>query len=453
MVDAALRMSSRVSGSAIGGLVRCVTVGRVPAPVNCDAGYISPSAGCAESTHYIGARCMKGRAAGQPRKGRVRDRNRAAVESLVLGLVALAAVVLGTSPAGRVPALLLVIALTAFHLRVRLRSLAAGQIHLEERQQLRSVLDATEVSTWEAHIDTGEIRVDARYAAMLGRAHGDLASMSVEQWYGLIHSDDRTRADEAIRECFVQAGRVLETDFRMRHADGHWVWMRTRGTVIARDAQGRALHMVGTHVDVTEDKQVELALTASESRFRSLFELSPVGIALNERSSGRFLQINDAMIAPTGYTREELLALTCWDVTVHSRDLSLRHEIAGFSADGRYGPLEREYRRKDGTTYPVLMFGRLMRDDSGREIVWSIVQDISERKALESELAAAALRDRLTGLANRTWFMERLREAIGRVEDGKQALFGVLFLDFDRFKLVNDALGHEAGDQLLNEIG
>ena len=93
-----------------------------------------------------------------------------------------------------------------------------------------------------------------------------------------------------------------------------------------------------------------------------------------------------------------------------------------------------------------------MNDATGREVVWSIVQDISQRKAMESELAAAALRDRLTGLANRSLFMERLQASIERVRSGQQQLFAVLFLDFDRFKLVNDAMGHEAGDELLKQI-
>jgi diguanylate cyclase (GGDEF)-like protein len=93
-----------------------------------------------------------------------------------------------------------------------------------------------------------------------------------------------------------------------------------------------------------------------------------------------------------------------------------------------------------------------MTDSTGRDVVWSVVQDISHRKAVERELAAAARRDRLTGLANRTLFLERLQEAVTRVREGTQHMFAVLFLDFDRFKVVNDAMGHQAGDELLVQI-
>jgi diguanylate cyclase (GGDEF)-like protein len=118
----------------------------------------------------------------------------------------------------------------------------------------------------------------------------------------------------------------------------------------------------------------------------------------------------------------------------------------------RYGPYEKEYLRKDGSRYQVLLSGVRMTDAGGREVIWSIVQDISERKAMEYELAAAARLDKLTGLANRTLFMERLHRAVGRVRAGQQARLAVLFIDLDRFKLTNDTLGHEAGDELLRLI-
>ena len=93
-----------------------------------------------------------------------------------------------------------------------------------------------------------------------------------------------------------------------------------------------------------------------------------------------------------------------------------------------------------------------MTDGQGRDLVWSIVQDISRRKALESELKAAAQRDKLTGLANRALFMERLQRAIERVRNNPDERFTVLFLDFDHFKRLNDTLGHAAGDDLLTQI-
>ncbi|MFO1376585.1 MAG: EAL domain-containing protein [Steroidobacteraceae bacterium] len=190
----------------------------------------------------------------------------------------------------------------------------------------------------------------------------------------------------------------------------------------------------------------------SERRFRSLFELSPVGIALNDFATGRFLQVNDALLAPTGYSREELLRLSYWDLTPESYAPAEHEQLEALADHGRYGPFEKEYVRRDGSRYPVLLAGMLMTDGGGQKVIWSIVQDISQRKAMESRLAEAARCDLLTGLANRSLFIDRLKRALGRLQTGAQERFAVLFLDFDRFKLVNDTLGHDAGDELLRQI-
>jgi diguanylate cyclase (GGDEF)-like protein/PAS domain S-box-containing protein len=193
-------------------------------------------------------------------------------------------------------------------------------------------------------------------------------------------------------------------------------------------------------------------LKHSEHKFRNLFELSPVGIALNDFETGRFLQVNDALVAPTGYSREELLERTYWDLTPAAYGPLEQAQLEGLSAVGRYGPFEKEYVRKDGTHYPVLLGGVRLADTEGRAVIWSIVQDITLRKVMESTLAQAAWCDKLTGLANRARFSERLQHAIDRVKEGAQTRFAVLFLDCDRFKLVNDTLGHHAGDELLRQI-
>ena len=193
-------------------------------------------------------------------------------------------------------------------------------------------------------------------------------------------------------------------------------------------------------------------LQDSESKFRGLFELSPVGISLNDMATGRFLQANDALLGPTGYSREELESLTYWDITPIAYAVQEKEQIESLNQSGRYGPYEKEFIRKDGSRFPVLLSGMRMTDANNRIVIWSLVQDISQRKVMELKLTQAARCDRLTGLANRALFMERLHHAIARVRAKQQPLFAVLFLDFDHFKLLNDTLGHEAGDELLKRI-
>lgn len=191
----------------------------------------------------------------------------------------------------------------------------------------------------------------------------------------------------------------------------------------------------------------------SEQSFRSLFELSPLGISLYDSSTGRFLQVNDALVAATGHSREQLLQLSHDDVAPDAwRDSAPwpAHELA---QTHQYGPYEGDVRRSDGSSFAALMTGIGMTDAQGRRVIWSFMQDISQRKLLEQEMAEAARCDRLTGLANRTLFLERLELSLQAVRAGRQSSYAVLFLDFDRFKVVNDALGHAAGDEMLRQIG
>jgi len=109
--------------------------------------------------------------------------------------------------------------------------------------------------------------------------------------------------------------------------------------------------------------------------------------------------------------------------------------------------------RKDGSSFWVEIDIAPVADENGWFTHWiSVQRDISERKTLEHALSDAAQRDKLTGLANRTMFLEQLELAIQRFRNDAQQRFAIFFLDFDRFKLVNDTLGHGAGDELLRQI-
>ncbi|MTW19776.1 PAS domain S-box protein [Allochromatium palmeri] len=151
------------------------------------------------------------------------------------------------------------------------------------------------------------------------------------------------------------------------------------------DADGQVYGFIAIESDITAQKRAEDALQLSNLRLRSLFELSPLGIALNDMASGDFIEVNDALIAPTGYSREEFLALSYWDLTPKAYADQEQAQLASLKSTGRYGPYEKEYIRKDGRRYPVLLNGVTIEDPGGTRI-WSIVQDISERKRAEQAI-------------------------------------------------------------------
>lgn len=135
--------------------------------------------------------------------------------------------------------------------------------------------------------------------------------------------------------------------------------------------------------DITASKKSQEALHASEERLRGLFHLSPLGIALNDYETGAFIDLNEALVEPSGYTREEFIELSYWDLTPREYESQEAQQLKEMEKTGRYGPYEKEYIRKDGSRYPVLLNGMVVHDDTGRKLIWSIVEDISERKRVE----------------------------------------------------------------------
>ena len=121
-------------------------------------------------------------------------------------------------------------------------------------------------------------------------------------------------------------------------------------------------------------------------RLRALFAMSPVGIALNDYATGKFIEFNDSLLTPTCYAREELLDLTYWDITPQDYAADEARQREGLQAAGRFGPYQKEYIQKDGNRYSVQLNGVLIRDTSGRELIWSIVEDITGRLQAERAL-------------------------------------------------------------------
>ncbi|HLZ97139.1 MAG TPA: EAL domain-containing protein [Steroidobacteraceae bacterium] len=339
-------------------------------------------------------------------------------------------------PAGRV------IAVVKTFRDISGRKAAESEIFLEQAGAISAV------GGFRIDLQSGR-QVWTRQTFKIYEVEGDVAP-SAEEFDRLMAPDVGARLWQAIREA-SEAGTGYDIEIPAQTARGRPIWIRTIGVVEFDD--GKPVRVVGATQDITDRKRADEALVESESKFRSLFELSPVGIALNDRESGQFLHVNNALAHSTGYTREELLAMTSRDVTTPvSRSDAAPAPLEMLDQSAQFGPYETEYRRKDGSHFAVLICGIGTKDAADRTLIWSFVQDISQRKAMESQLADAARRDKLTGLANRALFMDRLEKAVTRVQRGEQALFAVMFLDFDRFKLINDTLGHDAGDELLRQI-
>ncbi|WLD58087.1 PAS domain S-box protein [Salinispirillum sp. LH 10-3-1] len=225
----------------------------------------------------------------------------------------------------------------------------------------------------------------------------------------------------------------------------YWVYLEIQPIF---DDHGDLSGYIGFQTDITERKRQEDSLRASEMRFRSLFELAPVGMALNRYVDGKFLDGNPALFAMLGYTEEEFRGLSNWDVTpIEYEPQEVVHDEALF-LHGQYGPYEKEYVHKDGYRIPVLLNGVLFEDENGEGVVFSIIQNISERRRnerLKSEFLATVSHELRTPLTAIHGALRLLASgALGTLNDSSSEMLHLAEQNSQRLiELINDLLDME----------
>lgn len=145
-----------------------------------------------------------------------------------------------------------------------------------EQTRLENVINSTRLGTWEWNVQTGETTFNDRWAEIVGYTLGELKPVSIATWLDLTHPDDREESERALERHFSGQSEYYEQEVRMRHKDGHWVWILDRGRVVERDGSGKALMMYGTHMDITDKK-------AMEGRIRELAIRDPLTSLYNRR--------------------------------------------------------------------------------------------------------------------------------------------------------------------------
>lgn len=147
--------------------------------------------------------------------------------------------------------------------------------------RLQGVITGTNVGTWEWNVQTGETLFNERWAEIIGRSLEELQPLSFETWRRFVHPEDFIKSSLALEEHFNGKTELYECRVRMKHLDGHWVWIEARGSVITHTETGRPEWVFGMHTDITEQIRLEEAILKSENKYRALFENIEMGFALH----------------------------------------------------------------------------------------------------------------------------------------------------------------------------
>ena len=322
----------------------------------------------------------------------------------------------------------------------------AEQALAQREAQLSRVLEGSDLGYWDWNLQTDEFQVSARWETMLGYEPGEM-QVSTDQWPRHVHPDDFPLALASIEQHLNGEAPAHEVEMRLRTKDGEWRWIRTSGRVVSRDAQGRPLMMSGTHTDITERKQLELALREAAMVFDSSLE----GIMVVDPRM-RITKVNAAFCHITGYSAQEVLGQSPRVLSSGRQGPEFYREMWHSLAAHDVWRGEIWNRRRNGEIYAELLTISCVRDAKGVvQHYIGVFSDISQIKSHEAELHRIAHFDPLTGVPNRRLLVDRLHQALARAARSESSL-AVCFLDLDGFKVVNDAHGHAVGDRLLIEV-
>jgi diguanylate cyclase (GGDEF)-like protein/PAS domain S-box-containing protein len=314
---------------------------------------------------------------------------------------------------------------------------------------------------------------------------------------GLVHPDDAPAMLEGMRQLLQRRGLRNVSHGRTMHRDGRMVYCAWHNSILFAE-DGAPISILSLIQDVTAQRKAEFALRASEATLRTTFEMAPVGIA-HISLEGAWLRVNPRLCSILGYDADELQRMTFQQVT-HPDDLAANLSLLREAIEGRRHAysMEKRYLRKNGDmVWGAITVSVNRPPDGSPAYLITVIEDIHARKqaelalqrhqeelesrvqqrtrelqhsnaelalevqqrlhaecvlrASEHKLQALARMDALTGLPNRRHFDEKLEEAIRRASRTRQRV-GLMFLDVDHFKRINDTLGHGGGDMVLQEF-
>jgi diguanylate cyclase (GGDEF)-like protein/PAS domain S-box-containing protein len=256
----------------------------------------------------------------------------------------------------------------------------------------------------------------------------------------LVHPDDHPTAIDGIVELFASPGAQVRREVRVRRADGTYL----HGEVLAVNQLDDPVlsGIILSTRDVSDRYEAAQALKHSEARNRSIVETAADAI-LTIGGDGTVLTLNRAAELIFGWSEHEVRGMPARTFLPQE---SLETVQSAVNA-GEARSISCDALRRDGSSFPIELSLSLIELD-GQRTITAIARDVTVQRAFEARLEALALHDTLTGLPNRRRLLERIEEAMARSRR-RGAMLAVLFCDLDRFKVVNDSLGHDAGDQLL----
>jgi diguanylate cyclase (GGDEF)-like protein/PAS domain S-box-containing protein len=318
---------------------------------------------------------------------------------------------------------------------------------LSAEQKFRAIFENAVIGMYQSTPAGQYLRANQALADIFGFAAPEALLTSIKNIGELYRDPDERRR---INSELERTGRVSGREVEVRRRDGHSIWVSLSARVV-RAEDGSVAYYEGSLQDITARKRAETALQRSEQRYRLLVDHAQVGVFINE--NGYYTYVNHAFAHMLGYTEAELTGMSYRDIfppeELLAADERFQRRQRGEDVANDY---ESELLHKDRKTRINVTHSIGIIDQDERRLMIGTVRDVTEQRRFENQLRHNATHDPLTGLPNRTLFIERLARAMERSRPKGAPGYAVLFIDLDSFKVVNDSLGHAAGDELLVQV-
>jgi diguanylate cyclase (GGDEF)-like protein/PAS domain S-box-containing protein len=335
-----------------------------------------------------------------------------------------------------------------FYLRTRQKQqrmlkMAHAKVTASE-QRLKQALDSIDSGAWEWHARKN-IMFASRIYSMLGYQEA-LNPLAMSQHLSLVHPDDKEAYQQAWQKLMQTPDKTFDHTYRMQHKTGKWLWFRDIGKVAEVDEQGQPERVIGTFSNITETRANQEKARLFGEAFQQtrdwvvILDASQRVIAANQSFADVFGSVDQYLISPKTHHLGISLQRRRF-YTALLRGLEVNQHWQG----------EELVHTPDGKERPTLINVSAIGDGNKVEFFVLVFTDITAQKVAEEELRYLASYDSLTGLPNRTLLMDRIQHGIEQAKRAKKSL-ALCFIDLDKFKQVNDSLGHDVGDQLLQEV-
>ncbi len=314
----------------------------------------------------------------------------------------------------------------------------AEQKLMLSHNRMELAMNASENGFWDWDLYTGEVYFNSVFSNMLGYEEGEL-EFNIDALIDLMHPDDNRDVLPRIMEQ-IENSQPYEEEFRVLCKNGDWKWISGRGKSYDTDDNGKPNRVVGMNVDITRIKE-------ANQKFDRIFRSNPALMAVSSLPEKVVTEVNDAFVDATGYSRHEIIGRSFMELGLFPMADQQEEMLRVLDDEVKIEESNLKLRTRDGRILDGLLYGEII-ESHGKKFYLTMMIDITELKRSLDRIEHMSHHDHLTGLYNRRFYETELK----RLDIARNLPISIIMIDVNGLKLVNDAFGHDKGDELLIKV-